>query len=220
MLQTRPETEVGEIVRRIRQGHSASSVIRFIRDGDLLTQLSLAPESWFRHSLPLIKEMPSVLQQYTNLYLKSLLYQGVYNAPPTARIRGSEAPYFVPYNAAELVETRLDSTQVSNWTSVSDDDGLLRDLLKSYFLLQYPMFPFFHKEYFLNDLLAGRQGFCSSLLVNAILAAACVSAHFRVSSQSTSHTFAFSRGIESRQIEPSFGVLGRCSISLHPKRGV
>lgn len=35
--------------------------------------------------------------------------------------------------------------------------------------------PFFHKDYFLDDMLAGSSNFCSPLLVSAILAVGCVS---------------------------------------------
>ncbi|KAK5651249.1 hypothetical protein OQA88_12657 [Cercophora sp. LCS_1] len=168
MLQTRTDQEAGEIVRRIRQGEGAGSVLRFIRDGDLLTELSLAPETWYRSSFPLVKEMPDFLQRLNNPYLGSLLYQGWQTHSNTKHI-----PYRVPYNVARVADPRLETAQLSKWTSVNDDDALLRDLLHSYFRLQHPMFPFFHKDHFLDDLIAGRHRFCSSLLVNAILAAAC-----------------------------------------------
>lgn len=51
----------------------------------------------------------------------------------------------------------------------------MRDLLHNYFLTDYQMHPLFHKDYFLRDLLTGNTCFCSSVLVNAILAYVCVS---------------------------------------------
>ncbi|EXK23623.1 hypothetical protein FOMG_19616 [Fusarium oxysporum f. sp. melonis 26406] len=38
-------------------------------------------------------------------------------------------------------------------------------------LYEYPEFPFLHKDSFLEDLVTSRRRFCSSLLVNEVLAA-------------------------------------------------
>ncbi|KAF5533211.1 C6 transcription factor, partial [Fusarium napiforme] len=86
---------------------------------------------------------------------------------------GHEAQYRAPYHAAKLIEPRIDTTRPSQWTLVPASENLLRELLKMYFLYEYPTFTFFHKDHFLDDMAAGRENFCSSYLVNAILAAAC-----------------------------------------------
>lgn len=92
--------------------------------------------------------------------------------------------YLKPYHAAELVEPLLSSVKPSLWTSVCSDDELMRRLLSVHFLYQYPTFTAFHKDYFLKDMAAHRQNFCSTLLVNAVLAYSCV----RVAYQSRSFT--------------------------------
>ncbi|KAM0233823.1 hypothetical protein ACHAP5_010255 [Fusarium lateritium] len=45
--------------------------------------------------------------------------------------------------------------------------------MQTYLLHTWPVFTHFHKDLFLLDLRAGRRHFCSSLLLNVILAAAC-----------------------------------------------
>lgn len=83
--------------------------------------------------------------------------------------------YETPYHTVQMVEPRLDAVDPSKWTTVISDNVLLRKLLEIYFVHDYPYFTFFHKDFFLDDMATGRTRFCSSLLVNAVLAAACVS---------------------------------------------
>jgi hypothetical protein len=45
-----------------------------------------------------------------------------------------------------------------------------------YFKSDFPDQPFFHIDYFLDDLVGGKKRYSSSLLINALLAIACVSA--------------------------------------------
>lgn len=44
-IQTRPQAEADEIVRQMRAGVHAESLLRFIEDGDLRAQVPLAPET-------------------------------------------------------------------------------------------------------------------------------------------------------------------------------
>ncbi|KAM5528913.1 C6 transcription factor [Fusarium oxysporum f. sp. phaseoli] len=67
----------------------------------------------------------------------------------------------------------MDEIIPSQWTTVNADDDLMRTLIRAYFLYEYDWFTFFHKDYFLDDMLAGPSTFCSPLLVNAILAVGC-----------------------------------------------
>jgi len=83
--------------------------------------------------------------------------------------------YLKPYLVAETVDPRLDQIQPSAWTNVSTDDDLMRRLLRLYFLHEYHWLPCFHKDCFLDDMLSGSKKYCSSLLVNTVLAQACLS---------------------------------------------
>jgi hypothetical protein len=78
------------------------------------------------------------------------------------------------YNAAELIDPYIPNIQVSKWTSVETDDELLRVLLQGYFLHDYANYTCFQKDIFLQAMRDGDTRFCSPLLVNAVLAEACV----------------------------------------------
>ncbi|KAI1436456.1 fungal-specific transcription factor domain-containing protein [Xylaria sp. CBS 124048] len=61
----------------------------------------------------------------------------------------------------------------STWTNVTRDSALVQHLLALYFCWEYPTFASLSKEHFLRDYLHGRQRYCSSILVNALLALGC-----------------------------------------------
>jgi len=56
------------------------------------------------------------------------------------------------------------------WTSATTNGIMVQHLLALYFCWEYPTFATLSKEHFLVDFNSGRRRFCSSLLVNAILA--------------------------------------------------
>ncbi|ATY63020.1 C6 transcription [Cordyceps militaris] len=85
-----------------------------------------------------------------------------------------DAVYTAPFHAAHLVEPRLVAASMAAWTCVCDDEVLMRELLAIFFRCEYQFTSAFHKDYFLEDLAAGRSEFCSSLLVNLVLAYASV----------------------------------------------
>jgi hypothetical protein len=179
-VRLRSEADAHEVVRRLRAGHEPDAILRHFKGGDLLRQMTVHPPTSFRYSFPGFPEMPSFLRCQSNPYLDSLLYVEVDDASSGSGREADGKPsgrldqYRVPYHAAELVDARIDNAVLSRWTSVSRNDELLRELLRAYLLFEYPLYPFFHKDHFLDDMVAGRSRFCSSLLVNAILAAACV----------------------------------------------
>lgn len=184
LLQSSREEEAYEILRRIRAGADIETLLRHIRDGDLLLQLSLVPESRFRYEFPYIKDMPSFLLRPDNPYLGSLVYEWTLGdsaiiqqqaKPMDAGKDEYESPYLKPCHAAEIVDPQLGSVKPSAWTSVSSDNELMRKLLCSYFLYEYQWLAIFNKDLFLEDMVARRHRFCSPLLVNALLAFACVS---------------------------------------------
>ncbi|KAK3330699.1 fungal-specific transcription factor domain-containing protein [Apodospora peruviana] len=59
------------------------------------------------------------------------------------------------------------------WTTITNDARLVQHLLALYFCWEYPTFASLSKEHFLQDFMAGRTRFCSSILVNALLALGC-----------------------------------------------
>lgn len=59
------------------------------------------------------------------------------------------------------------------WTEVTSDTELIEHLIALYFCWEYPTFASLSKEHFLEDFLTGTRRYCSSLLVNSILAVGC-----------------------------------------------
>ena len=183
-LRKRPEPEACEIVKRIQDGTEPESILSYIRDGDLLLQLALAPECRYRYVFPIVQEMPVFLLRPDNPYLNSRVHewmengslgtQGLVLANHPCRAE-SRSTYDKPYHAAELVDPLLSTVKPSEWTTVSSDNVLMRKMLANYLLNEYQSISPFQKDYFLQDMAAGRRSCCSSLLVNAVLALGSVS---------------------------------------------
>ncbi|KAK0733783.1 fungal-specific transcription factor domain-containing protein [Lasiosphaeria miniovina] len=72
--------------------------------------------------------------------------------------------------APDLPEMRVPP---GTWTTITADAGLVKHLLTLYFCWEYPTFASLSKEHFLRDFMEGRARFCSSILVNALLALGC-----------------------------------------------
>jgi hypothetical protein len=188
-LQLREEKDVTAILKRIRQGDDVETVARHLSYGDVLLQVALVPETRYRYVFPLMTEMPAALNTPGNPYLRSLLYEwtmsdedesGNFAAPaitagPTHddELPGND-PYLKPWHAADIVDIHLSVASPSKWTNACSDDDLMRRLIGRYLLLEYSAHAYFQKEYFLEDMLKMRDRLCSPLLVNTVLAVACV----------------------------------------------
>ena len=154
--------------------------MRQVKDGDLLLQLAWAPATRLRYEFPYSTSMPAALLSPGSPYLGSPVFQTTFHALPQsaeqteAWASPSETIYMTPYHAAELMDPHMPSIQVSKWTSVESDDELLRTLLRAYFLYGYANSTYFRKDIFLQAIRDGDTRFYSPLLINAILAEACV----------------------------------------------
>lgn len=148
-------------------------------------ELAVAPETRFRYEFPHRAEMPA---EYIvdNPYLSSTLYKAASLYDDTSSLTRHNAAasdqettelqslYLKPFHAAHMVDPRLSDARPSMWTAVCDDDVLMRDLLAVWFRCEYQFTSACQKDYFPEDMVAKRQDFCSSLLVNIVLAYACV----------------------------------------------
>ncbi|KAK4178263.1 fungal-specific transcription factor domain-containing protein [Triangularia setosa] len=86
------------------------------------------------------------------------------SADPT-RFRGLDSVL-----APDFPEMRVPT---ATWTNITSDPALVQHLLALYFCWEYPTFASLSKEHFLRDFTDGRPRFCSSILVNALLALGC-----------------------------------------------
>jgi hypothetical protein len=181
-IQSRPDDEAAAIFKRIREGADCEAVMRHISAGDILLQLHVMPETKYRYVFPYKTQMPTSLQSPDNLYLSSLVYETTFVASTSERQTSPSpteekyrAQYLRPLLAATIVDARLDTAKPSLWTNVSTNNDLMRMILRAYLLSEYHRFTFFHKDHFLEDMVRGSNELCSPLLVNAVLAIACVS---------------------------------------------
>ncbi|KAJ4077892.1 hypothetical protein NW769_015238, partial [Fusarium oxysporum] len=183
LLRTASNQQALETLCRIRQGHDVHTTLRKAKEADPVAQLSLVPETRRQYNFPHRSCFPHFLKIADNPYLGSRLYKAVFKdpAPPQQmQVQASnnqsivnQALYTTPFHAAKMVDPYLWSIKASKWTCVTNDDQLVSELLNTYFLHQYTIYMGFHKDYFLKYLAKGRTQFCSSLLVNTLLAAAC-----------------------------------------------
>jgi hypothetical protein len=182
LLQTMPEADSIDVLRRIRAGADVQSTLNLIRDGNLLLQFALAPETRRRYELPYNANMPAFTLVQDNQYLSASIFGTTFDIPGLSsssqigqQTFATSGMYSYPYHSAEVVDPLLSQVTASRWTTVTSNDDLLRRLLAAYFMYQHPSHFYFHKDLFLQDMANGRDRFCSSLLVNAVLAAACQS---------------------------------------------
>lgn len=182
IIRSRDERDASTIFQRLRGGADPESIVRAVHDGDLLLQLQVVPETRFRFVFPFRKEMPTFLRVFAEPYLSSVLFEATAEATgeenralPALPTEDQRPEFSMPYHAAKIVDPRLDAITPSKWTTVSGDDKLMRSLIRLYYQYEYHFFSCFHMDAFLDDMVSGSDRFCSSLLVNAVLAQACVS---------------------------------------------
>lgn len=60
------------------------------------------------------------------------------------------------------------SVPAAVWSDVSCEDHRISELLQLYFTIEHPFYGFVDRDAFLDDMVAGRERFYSSLLANAL----------------------------------------------------
>ncbi|KAJ8113741.1 hypothetical protein OPT61_g4193 [Boeremia exigua] len=179
LIRTMTEEDAAEVFRRLKAGMDVESIVKHVRDGSLLMQLSLMPETTRQFEFPYKASMPRHLLVAGNMYMESRLYSAVSSSPAYTNAQNRQlttrygTAYMLPYNTAKLVEPLIDSLTTAPWTRVISDNRLLRRLISLYFTHPHPCTtPLVLQDLFLEDMAAGRTTFCSPLLMNAILAIA------------------------------------------------
>lgn len=79
-----------------------------------------------------------------------------------------------PSAASDDSTTDLRLQHVRNWTTVTSDSSLLVSLMGSWTVCEHSYYHYLDRDAFLDDVASGGMEFCSPLLVNALLASACV----------------------------------------------
>lgn len=88
-----------------------------------------------------------------------------------ARDRGQDFLLGPPTPSEAAQDRRLGCSD--QWTEITSDGAFVEHLLTLYFCWEYPTFASLSKEHFLSDFREGKGQYCSSLLVNALLALGC-----------------------------------------------
>jgi len=196
LLRDRSSEEADEILRRIRAGHSLGEILQTTQDGALLdrqdettpmqlddhgpsTQTVTLAQLRARHARAYYDFQPrrSSLSVRDRMKVDSLL------ACASAESPECELTVFSPDQRTArqqeawsgYVDPTLNSSRLEEWTSVTDDNDLLKHLVSMFFAFESPQWMFFIREQFISDLVHQKTTFCSSMLFNSICAYACVS---------------------------------------------
>ncbi|KAH7128720.1 hypothetical protein B0J11DRAFT_604110 [Dendryphion nanum] len=153
-MRTMREQDAVEPFYRVGVGGDVEAVLSYVKDGYLLLQLRLVPKTQFRYKLPYRRDVPASLLVSGSPYSrKTTVTDRQYFASPTEFVASEyESQYVIPYHAAVFVEPRLENTKPSEWTTISMNYALMRELLATYFTHEYHLLPVFQKDYFLEDI--------------------------------------------------------------------
>ena len=174
------EQDAAEVFRLLKAGTDIDSIVKHVRDGNLLLQLPLISETIYQNEFLYMAKMPSHLFVIDNSHISSCLYKVVSSSSAYTHAENRQlttkygSAYMMPYHTTKMVEPLIDKITTTPWTMVTSDNRLLRRLISLYFIGPHPCAPLVHKDLFLEDMAAGGTSFCSPLLVNAVLSIASV----------------------------------------------
>ncbi|KAJ3455174.1 hypothetical protein MRS44_013774 [Fusarium solani] len=141
------EREAQGILHRLREGADVATTTRQVKDGDLPLQPAWALETRLHYEFPYSTSMPAALLSPDNPYLGSPVFEITSHALP---------------QSAEQTEAWASQCETIYMTSYNVAE------------LMDPHIPNIQKDIFLQAMRDGDTRFCSPLLVNAVLAKACV----------------------------------------------
>ncbi|PVH93878.1 hypothetical protein DM02DRAFT_618998 [Periconia macrospinosa] len=161
-IRTLPENEVYELIQQIRK--------------DARLDIAALADTW-RKTVTVPPAHMSTEPQSLEGDLSMLLGK-------PAMTQSGESRYFGHTSALSLIQEDENYTPSHNqstsaehknptWTSVTQDVAFVERLLDLYFRWSHPFYVIFSRESFYKDFRSGREKYCSSLLVNAILSYAC-----------------------------------------------
>jgi hypothetical protein len=162
-LRSLPEEDVQDLISHIRK--------------DSKLDISALVDSW-RKTVPIPPSSPLEIRSLEN-DLSVLLGKPALTQTGQSRHFGHSAGLgLVPEDENfSGGPSRINNVHVdrkgTTWTSVTTDVAFVDKLLALYFTWSHPFFVLFSRECFYKDFRAGRDKYCSSLLVNAICAYAC-----------------------------------------------
>lgn len=94
---------------------------------------------------------------------------------PNASINPQDMRTGSSQDTVGLVDARLLHIDISRWTTIPVSNQFAAEAIALYLQMNQPWWAFFDTDLFLDDLINGQTNFCSTMLVNAILAWSAVS---------------------------------------------
>lgn len=141
------------------------NIIQQARTGEAATALSHAAmglqPARSTQPLPLLGPSPDVSRSLEAAFSRHDQTFGM--------VKGAEMSHTSLGQGTEFIDSHIQHP----WTSVTRDDELIEHLLTLYFTWQHCFFQNFPEQLFREDMQANRTKYCSTMLVNAILAAGC-----------------------------------------------
>lgn len=163
LLKSLPEQESSSILRTLREGTDAATIIRQVQETNLPMKNKSTSNSGAK-VIDSVKGHGGSLQSHTTSWTKKMQSDNMPDGIP-------------PSNGLDQVLFTLDDPEVNPvnvvWTTITNDINLILHLLALYFCWEYPTLVSLSKEHFLRDFRDGRHRYCSSLLLNALLALGC-----------------------------------------------
>ncbi|KAF1960318.1 hypothetical protein CC80DRAFT_404446 [Byssothecium circinans] len=163
-IRSLPEHEVYELIQQIRK--------------DTRLDIAALAESWRKTvTFPPNPAFPSAEPHSLEGDLSMLLGKPAQSYSGESRYFGHTSGLSLitedeNYTKSKMGAAGLERKSVT-WTTVTQDMAFVKRLLDLYFRWSHTFYVVFSREYFYRDFRSGREKYCSSLLVNAILAYAC-----------------------------------------------
>ncbi|KAI9785682.1 MAG: hypothetical protein M1839_008699 [Geoglossum umbratile] len=150
-IKSASDVELAEIVHQIRSSEDLEPLAESLRQNVPLPDGSRSPPS-FEGDLSEIMGKPTLDETGETRYFGhtsslSLARQSDYSSPP--------------------------DVSSETWTTATSNMEFITHLIGLYFCWSHPFYPIVHRERFLHDYNVGKTKYCSSILVNVILAVAC-----------------------------------------------
>ncbi len=146
-IRSSSETEVAEIIQQIRADEDLEMLAESLKKNVMLPERS-GPKT--------------VEGELSNLIGRPSL-----DAAGVVKIYGHTSSLSL-VSDSEQSHTHMQTSEP--WTRVTQDISLVEHILNLYFTWSHPFYSMFSRELFLDDMTKGRTKYCSSLLVNSILA--------------------------------------------------
>lgn len=135
-------------------------------------QISIQDHSKSINSQPYIKDSKFKLSPHDNHSNSSIdlskEYENFRNKDITKSTNYASVGQYAKYSSEVQ-----DLNKITDWTALDSDEAWINHLIMLYFTWEYPIFAPLSKDDFMKDFKNGKRRYCSSLLVNSILAAAC-----------------------------------------------